>query len=133
MHIRLFFASSTHSIRGLQTVTPPSTVGSYCRGKNARSKATNRLLSLSESLCPHLYNEGTSSTYGCQLLLLFLSLCCCRLVAPLCLTLVTPWTVAHPAPLSMGFPSKHTEVGCHFLLQRIFSTQELNLCLLHCK
>ena len=25
------------------------------------------------------------------------------LVAKLCLTLVTPWTVAHQAPLSMGF------------------------------
>ena len=26
------------------------------------------------------------------------------LVTKLCLTLVTPWTVAHQAPLSMGFP-----------------------------
>ena len=26
------------------------------------------------------------------------------LVAKSCLTLVTPWTVAHQAPLSMGFP-----------------------------
>ena len=31
----------------------------------------------------------------------------------------TPWTVAHQAPLSMGFPSKNTGVGCHFLLQGI--------------
>ena len=29
--------------------------------------------------------------------------CCCCLVAKSCLTLVTPWTVAHHAPLSMGF------------------------------
>ena len=32
------------------------------------------------------------------------------------------------------FPGKNTGVGCHFLLQRIFLTQELNLdllCLLH--
>ena len=36
----------------------------------------------------------------------------------LCLILVTPWTVTCQAPLSMGF--------CHFLLQGIFLTQELN-------
>ena len=29
----------------------------------------------------------------------------------------TPWTLAHQIPLSMGFPSKNTGVGCHFLLQ----------------
>ena len=40
-------------------------------------------------------------------------------------------TVAHQAPLSMGFPSKNTGVDCHFLLQGIFPTQGLGLlCLL---
>ena len=29
----------------------------------------------------------------------------------------TPWPVSLQAPLSMGFPSKNTELGCHFLLQ----------------
>ena len=43
----------------------------------------------------------------------------------------TPWTVAHHAPLSMGFSSKNTGAGCHALPQRIFLTQELNLHLLH--
>ena len=46
----------------------------------------------------------------------------------------TLWTVAHQAPMSMGFPGKNTGVGCHFLLQGIFLTQESNphlLCLLH--
>ena len=43
---------------------------------------------------------------------------------------VTPWTVAHQAPLSMGFPSKNTGVGCHFLLQGTFLTQGSNLRLL---
>ena len=38
----------------------------------------------------------------------------------------TPWTVAHQAPLSMGFPSKNTGVGCHFLLQEIFPAQGSN-------
>ena len=30
-------------------------------------------------------------------------------------------------------PGKNTEVCCRFLLQRIFPTQGLNLCLLHCR
>ena len=36
----------------------------------------------------------------------------------------TPWTVAYQAPLSMGFSSKSTGVGCHFLLQGIFPTRD---------
>ena len=53
---------------------------------------------------------------------------------------VTPWTVAHQAPVSMGFSrqecwsGKNTGVGSHALLQGIFLTQGLNLhllCLLH--
>ena len=44
---------------------------------------------------------------------------------------VTPWTVPHQAPLSMGFPGKNTGVDCHFLFQVIFLTQRLNLCLQH--
>ena len=35
--------------------------------------------------------------------------------------------LSHP----WDFPGKNTEVGCHFLLQGIFPTQGLNLCLLH--
>ena len=36
----------------------------------------------------------------------------------------TPWTVAHHAPLSMGFFRKeYTAVGCHFLHQGIFLSQ----------
>ena len=50
---------------------------------------------------------------------------------------VTQWTVAHQAPLSMGFPGKNTGIGCHFLLQGICPTQEWNprflSRLLHCK
>ena len=47
---------------------------------------------------------------------------------------VTPWTVAHQAPIPWDFPGKNTGVGCYFLLQGIILTQELNprlLCLLH--
>ena len=35
----------------------------------------------------------------------------------------TPRTVACQAPPSMGFPGKHTGVGCYFFLQGIFPTQ----------
>ena len=41
-------------------------------------------------------------------------------------TLVTPWTIAHQASLSMGFPRQGYWSGCHFLLQRILPTQGLN-------
>ena len=44
---------------------------------------------------------------------------------------MTPWTVAHQAPLSMGFPSKNIGVGCHFFLQGIFPRQRSNLGLLY--
>ena len=49
---------------------------------------------------------------------------------------VTPWTVAHQALLSMGFSGKNPGVHNHFLLQRIFPTQGMKLCLpylLHCR
>ena len=36
---------------------------------------------------------------------------------------LTPWTVAHQAPLSMGFSRKNTGRGCHFLLHGIFLAQ----------
>ena len=38
----------------------------------------------------------------------------------------TPQTVAHRAPLSMGFSRQDTGVGCHALLQGIFPTQGSN-------
>ena len=44
---------------------------------------------------------------------------------------VTSWTVAYPTPLFMEFSRKYWRVGCHFLLQGIFLTQGLNICLLH--
>ena len=43
---------------------------------------------------------------------------------------VTLWTVAHWAPLSMGFSKQNTGVGCHALLQGIFLTPGSNPCLL---
>ena len=43
---------------------------------------------------------------------------------------VTPRTVAHWTPLLWDFPGKNTGVGCHFLPQGIFLTEESNLHLL---
>ena len=43
---------------------------------------------------------------------------------------MTPWTVAHQAPLPMGFS---TGVGCHVLLQGIFLTKGSNPGFLHCR
>jgi len=42
---------------------------------------------------------------------------------------VTPWTVAHQAPLSMGFSRQEYWSGLPSFLQGIFPTQELNPCL----
>ena len=55
--------------------------------------------------------------------------CCCSV--PKSRLFATPRSVALHAPLSWGFPSKNTGVGCHFLLQGIFLTQGSNMCLLH--
>ena len=43
----------------------------------------------------------------------------------------TQWTVVRQAPLSTGFSSKNTGVGCHFLLQGIFLTSGSSLQILH--
>ena len=48
-----------------------------------------------------------------------------------CPTFATLWTIAHQTPLSMGFPSKNTGVGCHFFFQGIFPIQGLNSHLLY--
>ena len=42
-----------------------------------------------------------------------------------------PWTVAHQALLSMGYPDKNTGMSCHFLLLGVFPTQGWNPGLLH--
>ena len=47
-------------------------------------------------------------------------------------SLLTPWTIARQAPLSMGFPrQEYCSRGGHFLLQGIFLTQGLNPHLLY--
>ena len=52
---------------------------------------------------------------------------CVCVLCRVCL-FATAWIVACQDP--RNFPGKNTGVGCHFLLQGIFLTQGLNLCLL---
>ena len=51
------------------------------------------------------------------------------------LTLCNPTDCMWPTKLLSPWdsPGKNTGVGCHSLLQGIFPTQGLNLCLLHCR
>ena len=68
-----------------------------------------------------------------KLVRLELRQCCAELLRHIWL-FVIPWTVAHQAHLSMGFPRQEYWSGCHILLQGIFLTQGSNLhllCLLH--
>ena len=53
------------------------------------------------------------------------------LVTKSCLTIGTPWTVAHQGPLARGCSRQEYWVGCHCLLQGIFPTPEMNWGLLH--
>ena len=55
------------------------------------------------------------------------------LVDKSCPTLEILWTVACQAPLFMDSTGKNSGMGCHFLLQGIFLTQESNPGLLHCR
>ena len=59
------------------------------------------------------------------------SLRCVCVCAQLCPTLCDPWTVAHPAPLSMGFPRQEYWSGLPFPSPGFFPTQGLHLCLPH--
>ena len=54
---------------------------------------------------------------------------CVQLLSRVQLSAIS-WAIAGQTPLSVGFPRQEYGVGCHFLLQGIFPTQELNLELL---
>ena len=82
--------------------------------KKKGGKGRNKSASLVDDTCMHAHAHSVTHAH-----------CHVRLF-------VTLWNVAHQAPLSMGF-SRHTGVGCHSLLHRIFLTQESKLGLLHCQ
>ena len=56
-----------------------------------------------------------------------------REVTQLLPTLCNPMDCSLPGSSPWDFPGKSTGVGCHFLLQGIFPTQELNPCFPHCR
>jgi len=78
--------------------------------------------------------------YGCVCVCVYVcvcvGVCVCAvlcLVAQSCLTLCNPMDCSLPDSSVHGdSPGKNTGVGCHFLLQGIFPTQESNRGLLHC-
>ena len=77
------------------------------------------------------WQKGEPTFWIMCLILKVVSLCVC---IPSCVHLFgTPWTIAHPTPLSMGF-SRQAGMDCRALLQGIFLAQRSNphlLCLLH--
>ena len=71
-------------------------------------------------------------TYLIQCFLNNLSQCVCS-VTQSCPTPCDPMDCRLPGSSVHGiYPGKNTRVHCHFLLQRIFLTQESSLRLLHC-
>ena len=83
-----------------------------------------------------LEDWGKVCIYMCVCVCVCMYVCmymCCAWLLSYVQLFVTPWTVAHQAPLSMeDSPGKNTGVDCH-ALQGIFPTQEWNWGLLHCR
>ena len=76
--------------------------------------------------------------YGAEhkipMLFFFFNQCEVREVSQSCLTLCNPMVCSLSGSSVHGiFPGKTTGVGCHFLLQSIFQTQQSNLGLPNCK
>ena len=98
-------------------------------GKNFQSKVF--LVNTMWLVVKHITASPVSKTSTQFSMLLFL---CPRVVVisvtKSCSILVTPWTLAHQAPMFVGLPRQEYWVGCHFLLQGIFLTQGSNLHLL---
>ena len=69
-------------------------------------------------------NTSTGEWIGLQ------SFASSSICAQSCSTLCNPMDCSPPVGCPYDFPYKNTEVSCHFLLQGIFPTQELNLRLL---
>ena len=67
-------------------------------------------------------------TEGYKFVLLYCELCVCVSYFSHVRLFATLWTVAHQAPLFVGYsPGKNTGMDCYALFQEIFQTQGLNL------
>ena len=64
--------------------------------------------------------------FMCLLAICMSSLACVCVLSHLQL-FATTWIKAHRLLYPWDFPGKHTEAGCHFFLQGIFTTQGMNL------
>ena len=72
----------------------------------------------------HLFLGRKDMTNLC--VCVYLCVCVCVKLFSHVRLFATPWTVAHQAPLYMGFSGKNTGMGCCALLQEIFLIQGLN-------
>ena len=68
----------------------------------------------------HLWKQPFSKNHYYYATCFFYLFVCC-LVTQLCPILMTPWTVAHQVPLSMGFPRQESLSGLPFSSSRGFS------------
>ena len=91
-------------------------VGLYCQHLDIQRRQVTVIMMMYPGQCSYLGLE-----------LLFQVYLCCRACVFIRVWLfVTLWTVAHQAPLSMGFYRQEYWSRLHFLLQGIFLTQGLN-------
>ena len=85
------------------------------------------------------FQSGNCTFFLVQVYQYFLYVLCFSSVqffsaAQSCLILCDPMNCSPPGSSVHGdFPGKNTELGCHSLIQGIFSTQGLNLGLPHCR
>ena len=79
-------------------------------------------------------NKSSNTACVCVCVCMCVHVCACTCMHSVTSDSETSWTVAHQAPLSMGFSRQDTGVGCHILLQEFLPAQGSNLhllCLLH--
>ena len=127
-----------------QAVTSQKTTRSQERGLNTSSPQKEPILGLPwwfsglDSVLPMLGTQVQSLVRELRSHMAQLRVCMRACLGTLSLShsplFATPWTVPTRLLWPWDYPGKNTGVGCHFLLQRIFLTQESNpclLCLLH--
>ena len=88
------------------------------RGRASTAAARGRL-----RLRLHFLGRGRWCCLGAWQTEVCVCVCVCVFSRSDVCSSVTPWTVAHQAPLSMGFQRPEYWLGCRFLLQGIFPTQ----------
>ena len=102
------------------------------------ANATSSVLGVTESIWktaspPSTLNECSTAIYWALIVGQALWACLYAKLIQLCPTLCDPRTIAHQAPLSMGFSRLEYWSGLLCPPEGIFLTQGLNLGLLHCK